>query len=391
MGGGYLPEGRGHSGGRPLGSLACVGWLQILSVEAVQSTFRYLAAQVVLEDQRRRLAACPEGLACLQAPNQAAPIFPHRCSWRDLRQSQPNQHSDILAYNITQFFPLQALISVQSLRESYGHKRKPSFKTHLPPTMGIIRTAAAMVADNTFGPQFLDRVDFTLCFEHLMLTIVPSALLILALPIYVYSSVRKASVVGTGALLWAKLAIALALVASELAITIRWAQQDVYVSQTAIVASATACISCAALVAFLYVEHCYSIRSSGLVAVYLVATIAFDGVKARTQLNRTGLTIIGALYIASIALKVALVILGEFSKRALIRDPATRRDINPEATSGFWNRVFFVWVNKTMWTGFKSFLHLEDLPSLEAEFRSDHIHARFHSRWNKGNQAFFFS
>lgn len=247
------------------------------------------------------------------------------------------------------------------------------------------------MADNTFGPQFLDRVDFTLSFEHIMLTIVPAALFILALPIHVCVSVRKASVVGAGALLWAKLATALALVACELAVTIRWAQQDVYASQTAIVASATACISCAALVAFLYVEHCYSIRSSGLVAVYLVATIAFDGVKARTQFTRTGLTSIGALYIASMALKVALVILGEFSKKALIRDPATRRDTNPEATSGFWNRVFFFWVNKTMWTGFKSFLHLEDLPSLEAEFRSDHIHAHFHSRWNKGNQSFPFS
>lgn len=256
--------------------------------------------------------------------------------------------------------------------------------------MGIIRTAAAMVADNTFGPQFLDHVDFTLSFEHLVLTIAPAALFILALPIHACVSVRKASVVGTGALLWAKLATALALVACELAITTRWAQQDVYASQTAIVASATACISCAALVAFLYVEHCYSIRSSGLVAVYLVATVAFDGVKARTQFTRTGLNTIGALYIASMVLKVALVILGEFSKKALIRDPATRRDINPEATSGFWNRVFFFWVNQTMWTGFKSFLHLKDLPSLEAEFRSDHVHARFHSRWIKGSISFFF-
>lgn len=113
--------GGGDSGGHP-SRLVRLGWLApvtLCSGGAVAGAFRKL--QVVLED--RRLAACPEGLTYLDTPNQAALIFAHRRSWRDLRQSQPNQHSDILAYNIPQFFLLQTQTSLQSLREPSRHKK----------------------------------------------------------------------------------------------------------------------------------------------------------------------------------------------------------------------------------------------------------------------------
>lgn len=250
--------------------------------------------------------------------------------------------------------------------------------------MGIIRTAVAMAADKTFGPQFLTSIDFTLLFEQSILTLLPSVLLILSCPASVYHYARQAVVVNTGKILWAKLSIVFALVGIELTSTVIWSRQQQYRTDLAVVAAAFVCIGCAILGALLFVEHRHTFRASGILAMFLIATIIFDGAKARTHFTRTGLTSIGGLYIVSMVLKAILVILGEVSKKPLIRDPKTREKINPEATSGFWNRVFFFWINKTMFKGFNTFLHIKDLPDLETEFSSDHIHVHFHKQWSKG-------
>ena len=246
-------------------------------------------------------------------------------------------------------------------------------------------SAAAIAADNAFGPRVYGHLDFTLLFETSIFTILPSALLILACPAYVYHYARRAVVVEAGKLLWAKLAIAIILFGIELASAIIWSRQYLYRTDAIVLAAAFVCIGCAALCIILFVEHRHSFRPSGLLAMFLIATTAFDAAKARTHFARTGLSAIGALYIVAIVLKATLVVLGEVSKKSLIKDPKTKREINREATSGFWNRVFFFWLNETMFTGFKTFLHIKDLPDLETEFTSDHLHKHFHKQWTEGN------
>lgn len=255
--------------------------------------------------------------------------------------------------------------------------------------MGIIRSALAIAADKTFGPQFLNYFDFTLLFEHSILTILPSALLILGCAAYIYYHTQNPVVVDAGALLWAKLAIAFLLVGIEVFTTVVWNHQMLYRSDIAVVSASLACISHAALGIFLFVEHRHTIRSSGLLAVYLFVTAIFDGAKVRTYFTRTDLTLIGSLCVTSIVLKVVLVILGEVSKRSLIRDQTTRGNIPPEATSGFWNRTFFVWLNKTLFTGFKTFLHINDLPELEPEFQAEYLLEYFGKKWKHGKPQQF--
>lgn len=250
--------------------------------------------------------------------------------------------------------------------------------------MAIIRSAAAIAADNTFGPQFLKSFDLTLLFEHSILTILPSALFILACATYIYHRTRKPVVVDTGALLWAKLAVTSFLVGIEVYTTTSWSRQTAYRSDTAVAAAALDCISYIALGVFLFVDHRHAIRSSGLLALYLFLTAVFDGAKIRTYFTRTTLTLIGSLCIASMVLKVVLVILGEVSKRPLIRDQATRENMTPEATSGFWGRALFVWLNGTMLTGFKTFLHIKNLPDLEPEFRAEYLLEYFGKKWRRG-------
>lgn len=250
--------------------------------------------------------------------------------------------------------------------------------------MGIIRSAMAIAADNSFGPQFLDYFDFTLLFEHSILTILPSALIILACPAYIYHNARRAIVADAGALLWAKLAVAFLLAVVEIVATISWSKETEYRSDAAVVAAALLCVSYIIFGTLLFVEHRHTFRPSGLLAAYLILSTVFDGAKVRTYFIRTDLSLIGYLGIATIVLKVILVILGEVSKRSLIKDKTTRENIPPEATSGFWNRALFVWLNKTLFTGFKTFLHIKDLPNLEPEFRAEYLLEYFGNKWKYG-------
>lgn len=66
--------------------------------------------------------------------------------------------------------------------------------------------SAAWAADNTFGPQWLDRFDFTLRFENILMTILPHAAFIVFALAYVSIVYRKPVLARPGALLPAKCA-----------------------------------------------------------------------------------------------------------------------------------------------------------------------------------------
>lgn len=59
--------------------------------------------------------------------------------------------------------------------------------------------------DNSFGPQYGTSFDFTLLFDHSMFTIVPTALLITACPLYIWFRRRDAVQVERGRLFWSKM------------------------------------------------------------------------------------------------------------------------------------------------------------------------------------------
>lgn len=61
------------------------------------------------------------------------------------------------------------------------------------------------VADAAFGPEFKHKFDFTLEFEHAILTIGPAAFLLLAVPILLLRFRRHPTVISPGWLLWLKL------------------------------------------------------------------------------------------------------------------------------------------------------------------------------------------
>lgn len=76
--------------------------------------------------------------------------------------------------------------------------------------------------DDSFGPRLLGHFDFTLLFEDTMFHMAPSAVLIFTLPYYIHKIVTCRPLVRSGWLLGAKVAVAVAAVAVQLAIVVYW-------------------------------------------------------------------------------------------------------------------------------------------------------------------------
>lgn len=59
--------------------------------------------------------------------------------------------------------------------------------------------------DRAFGPQFKDKFDFTLQFEHTILTILPATIFVAAVPIFFFIFQSRPNIVLPGKLLQLKL------------------------------------------------------------------------------------------------------------------------------------------------------------------------------------------
>lgn len=130
-------------------------------------------------------------------------------------------------------------------------------------------------------------------------------------------------------------------------------------------------------------EHRRSLRSSAAISLYLSLTLLLDVAKTRSYLSRPGLEAVGGLSVVAATIRLAIVLLQEVPKRTHIKDPALRESLSKEATSGFWNRSFFLWLNATFSLGFKSALRVDDLGYLGDDFSAEYLAAKFEPVWAK--------
>lgn len=239
--------------------------------------------------------------------------------------------------------------------------------------------------DTGFGPQLAGRFDFTLRFEDIFFTIVPSIVAVLAVFIYVYHILRSSPQLAAGALLWAKEAFAGALVAIQIANIALWATKEPEYRTSVTLAGAALSIAEAVSVTFIiYTKHRYSYRQSTFLSLFLSITLLLDIAKAYSAFNRPGSRSIAGLYIADVVLKLVLIVLEEVPKRASIIDEGLRTDLGRENSAGFWNRSFFCWINQTLLRGYRTSLTVEDLSDLGPEFQSEDLFHLFEPYWNKG-------
>jgi len=133
------------------------------------------------------------------------------------------------------------------------------------------------------------------------------------------------------------------------------------------------------LVPLSHTEHTRSVRPSTLICVYLLVSIVFDTVQARTLFLIKDNLAISVLLCCNIATKLAVLILEAGEKRAYLRVPYN--SYPPETIASTFNRTFLWWLNRVFFTGFRKVMTLDDLRSTTSELRSKRPAKRLRKSW----------
>ncbi|KAF9879602.1 ABC multidrug transporter [Colletotrichum karsti] len=240
------------------------------------------------------------------------------------------------------------------------------------------------VSDDYFGPQVNGYFDFTVLFEQAILSILPTALLIILAPIRIIwlrgSDIR----VRSGTLLWLKLVAIGVFTCLQIVLVALWALPSTPSTRTSVAESVLGLVEAAAIASLSYTEHKRSIRPSALLGLYLVLTIVLDIAQARTLWLRDGLTSVAGVFTASLFAKVVILALEETPKRVLL--PSSEKDVAVESTTGVVSRSLFWWLNSLFFQGFRLLIGLEDLGAIDPKFDSARLLGMLDRSWAKSKK-----
>ncbi|KAF4440396.1 hypothetical protein F53441_12344 [Fusarium austroafricanum] len=240
-----------------------------------------------------------------------------------------------------------------------------------------------MDADNNFGPHRTGVFDFTILFEQSILSLLPTCLFIILVPVRLYILRNRDRVTKLGPLLWLKLATIACYACLQIALLVLWSQKKS--TKTAVAEPVLGLVESLALTVLLFVEHRNSRKPSKLIGGYLFITIILDIALVRTFWIRS-LKAIASVFTVSLALKTVLLILEETPKELLGETEKIR-----ETSSGVVNRSFFWWINKLFLQGHRSILEPEDLQSIDSKFDTDHVAPPLEQRWERDSKSSSFS
>lgn len=129
-------------------------------------------------------------------------------------------------------------------------------------------------------------------------------------------------------------------------------------------------------------DHLFAPQSTAFVSLVLTISILTEGTRTRSFFLRDNpsMTTVAGLSLGCVMLKAILVVLLELPKSV---DSAEyrNRDIIPDATVGFWNRIFLVWVNSLFLKGFRSNISMSDLKDLDPATESQLLADKMESTW----------
>lgn len=246
--------------------------------------------------------------------------------------------------------------------------------------------------DSWFGPLVYDcngRFDFTLLFEQSILTIAPSATLLLAAPVrihHVHKQSRKLRPSDSWSpLVTLKILALAAFAALQLALLVLWARLPA--KSAAVTSSASHAVSVAAatlglldavaLGALSFLEHTRSIRPSSIICLYLLFSVLFDVAQCRTLwlLSASGdapqstSTTLAAVFTTMMISKALAFSLEMQDKRAMLL--AALQSLGPESTAGVIGRSFFWWLNDMMVRGYRTSLSQMTLYDIDDDLRAE--------------------
>ncbi|MCJ1286054.1 hypothetical protein MMC26_005396 [Xylographa opegraphella] len=237
-------------------------------------------------------------------------------------------------------------------------------------------------ADNVFGPQAAScrqAFDFTLLFEQSILSVGPSAILLLLLPVRAVLLYQQGPKTLPNRLHTAKLASISVFGCLQVTLLVLWAASADEQPRASIPAACLSVLDACSLAVLSGLEHKRAIRPSMLISIYLLFSIILDVAQARTLWLRAASSTIAGLFTAGVALKTFILVLETFEKRSFLRAPY--RAYPPEALGGVLNTTIFWWINSLLRKGYRAVIVVDDLFDTDEALTSDTLGKTLLSVW----------
>ncbi|EQL03011.1 ABC transporter [Ophiocordyceps sinensis CO18] len=233
--------------------------------------------------------------------------------------------------------------------------------------------------DSSFGPAVVGcRHDFDLTklFEQAMLSIAPSsAFAVLAVLRTAHLRRRPVVLQGAWSFQQAKLAAIGGYLCLQMALLVT-ACIPPRQEPTRIPAAALSLIAAVLVLVVSVFEHARTVKPSALLGVYLFFTLLFDVAQSRNQWLSSRNDAFTKLFTASVALKLAVLLVEAQSKARWAMEPRVHAH-NPEATSSIFNRSVFFWLNDLLFRGYRKRLAADDLYTLDESLLADNYRGKF--------------
>jgi ATP-binding cassette subfamily C (CFTR/MRP) protein 1 len=237
------------------------------------------------------------------------------------------------------------------------------------------------IDDDSFGPTIhgcRDNFDFTIKFENIFFSIIPSSLfIVIALGRTVILS-RRPEAVGGCILRGIKLVATNVYCALKLSLLILSSNSTKYGARVLLVTSTSVSFcSSVCIIGLSYLEHSRSARPAILLNAYLILTILFDVTQLRTlwiiSTNPQEL-IFSRLFTASVAVKAILTIIESQNKSRWMQWDVERH--SPEETTGIFGLIAYTWLGRIFLAGYTKILTLDDLFPLDQSMATGALQLR---------------
>jgi hypothetical protein len=244
-------------------------------------------------------------------------------------------------------------------------------------------------ADDKFGPAVAPcaRVfDFTLVFEHTILSIAPDALFILIATSRIWFLLRQPQRISKhGWLPIAKAINACLLIVPQLGLLVLYSRGRLVASTEPIPAAVLEICATVCFLPLSYVEHYRSIRPSTILICYLLFSVILDLPQARTLYLLPENGVLAGMYTAMVAVKATQLSLEIWSKKTLLE--IRYHALPTENTNSILSRALFLWMNKLFIRGFRKATSFEDLGAIDSELGSAAVHEKIHQEWLKRDHS----
>ncbi|KAJ4385223.1 hypothetical protein N0V93_010284 [Gnomoniopsis smithogilvyi] len=232
--------------------------------------------------------------------------------------------------------------------------------------------------------------DFSLVFEHTILSLAPSSvfLLLAAARLFTLLRRRKHKIATGRAFQLCKLGAVACYAAVQTALLVAWTRPGASGTRASLAAAVLDLVDVLALAALSWLEHAYSPRPSTLINVYLLASLVFDAVQLRTLWlidQRHPDNVLPAEFSSALVIKTSILFLEAVEKGQFL-PPEEWTSRSPEETAVVFSRSLLIWLRGILAKGRRTLLSPTDLDPLREGLGTARLSQSFQAIWHQNDK-----